>query len=266
MTNFYKRTLLFSSLFFACSVLCQAAAFSQTHFKLTTYGSKTFERLYCGIANNATYGVDTALGEDDLPPAAPSGLYAYFYFVDTTLGERVMSYKNFQPIPTKNQEYREFRFEVSDIALWLDLEWNNLGDEIDSARLMDGYDSFDLFDIDMKKQTSYHLDNPSCTRFLVRIWYHVVQDTTAVNEVDNNESLEIFPNPTEDFIKIKGKSNIVRFKIYDFLGNIVKTNDGNDAHYSNSGEIETNGLMRGLYFVELYDDLGNKYIKKFIKK
>lgn len=237
-----------------------ASVSSITHITLKTRIGKSFERLYCGISDKATFGVDTALGEDDLPPGFPDGLYAYFAFYDSTLGYKVMSYRDIKPTPDKDTTCREFYFQVTNIIDTLTLQWGTLGNEIDSAKLVDGF-NYNLFNVDMKKQTSFVVSNPSWERYKVKMWFKV--EPTSVNKDKNNMTeICIYPNPCADYIKINGNYTFIRYRLYNCVG-IIK-NSG--IIHSNSDEIETKLLEQGLYFMEIYDDLGNNYIKKFIKQ
>ena len=84
----------------------------------------------------------------------------------------------------------------------------------------------------------------------------------AISELQNeNEKLQIFPNPTQDEINIKSDFKIKTASIYDVLGvrvyNIEKCN-------SSQINFSIRNFSSGVYFVEIKTEKGIQR-KKFIK-
>ncbi len=83
-------------------------------------------------------------------------------------------------------------------------------------------------------------------------WY------SDINEIKDNQKIQIFPNPTSNFISIQTENNI-KFKsaeIKDVLGKTILT--------SNNTTIDLSKFEPGIYFVELTTDKG-KYVKRIIR-
>lgn len=83
-------------------------------------------------------------------------------------------------------------------------------------------------------------------------WY------SDVNEIKENSSIRIFPNPTSNFISIQTENNI-KFKsaeIKDILGKTILT--------STNTTIDLSKFEAGIYFVEVTTDEG-KYVKRIIR-
>jgi len=84
--------------------------------------------------------------------------------------------------------------------------------------------------------------------------------TTAVTTVaeQENVTLKIFPNPTQNIITIASAENIEVINIYNFLGQSVISN-------IKSSKIDLTALPDGIYFVKVKTSK-NEYTHKIIKK
>ena len=80
---------------------------------------------------------------------------------------------------------------------------------------------------------------------------------SSSNEISAIKSIEIYPNPTADFIKITGIENQVKVQIYSVTGAIVLK-----ADYQKEQQININ-LVKGFYIVEIIDD-NLKTLRKLI--
>lgn len=83
-------------------------------------------------------------------------------------------------------------------------------------------------------------------------WY------SDINEIKDNQKIQIFPNPTSNFISIQTENNI-KFKsaeIKDVLGKTILT--------SNNTTIDLSKFETGIYFLEVTTDKG-KYVKRIIR-
>ena len=72
-----------------------------------------------------------------------------------------------------------------------------------------------------------------------------------------DNSLKIFPNPTEDILFIKGNKNLMSVSIYNMLGKEVLSK-------MNTNNIDVNVLPKGVYIIKISDDVG-QINRKFIK-
>lgn len=83
-------------------------------------------------------------------------------------------------------------------------------------------------------------------------------DTTlSIDSITEKPVLNIFPNPTTDFITITGLNKTATFKIYSTLGKEIVR-----GTVSNNETITTQNLKNGLYFLKFEDGNTIKFIKK----
>ena len=87
-----------------------------------------------------------------------------------------------------------------------------------------------------------------------------IEDTTTLSTTDVSSpvTMELYPNPTEDNINVKG-IKLSNVQLYTILGVKVPVN------YIES-TIYTSSLASGIYLIKLTDKNGNNEIRKFIKK
>ena len=84
----------------------------------------------------------------------------------------------------------------------------------------------------------------------------ITQNILAVNDSQKNQ-IQIYPNPSADFIKIKNADDLKTIRIFDMTGKLVKQ--------TNSKEIDIRNFVKGEYILNIYK--GNEIIsRKFIKK
>lgn len=72
-----------------------------------------------------------------------------------------------------------------------------------------------------------------------------------------DNSLKIFPNPTEDILFTKGNKNLMSVSIYNMLGKEVLSK-------MNTNNIDVKVLPKGVYIIKISDDVG-QINRKFIK-
>jgi mannan endo-1,4-beta-mannosidase len=81
------------------------------------------------------------------------------------------------------------------------------------------------------------------------LFYSLLEDDVPTSsEREISKSIELYPNPSSDVLKIKGYQNIVDVDIINSTGQVVKTIrnfNGNDA------EVDVKSLPRGLYTVRI---------------
>lgn len=84
--------------------------------------------------------------------------------------------------------------------------------------------------------------------------------TSILSTPENNQnSLKIFPNPTEDIINVMTDKNIKSITIYNLSSQRI-------AFETNVHEMDLSNLEEGIYFLEITDIDNNKARKKVIKK
>ena len=86
------------------------------------------------------------------------------------------------------------------------------------------------------------------------------QEWTTSISAENKANPIIFPNPADDFIYLKniGNSEIINIKIFDVFGkNVLNTK-------LNNSQIDVSKLNSGIYFLKIFDENQNVFIKKII--
>ncbi|WP_379968051.1 T9SS type A sorting domain-containing protein [Epilithonimonas sp. UC225_85] len=84
-------------------------------------------------------------------------------------------------------------------------------------------------------------------------------DQLAVNDMSKIQ-INIFPNPTSDFINIKSDEVINSIKIYDIKGSLIKTENNSDKAF----KIDISSFAKGNYIISIETKSGIE-TKKFIK-
>ncbi len=75
---------------------------------------------------------------------------------------------------------------------------------------------------------------------------------TSVEEVVARGENVIYPNPTNDFIRVRTGGDIYQFNVMDMSGKLLQT-----SRVTIDGEtVELNGLSNGLYIYQMLDEAG----------
>jgi len=91
----------------------------------------------------------------------------------------------------------------------------------------------------------------------------ISQITSTNNELDNSP-FRIYPNPSEDQIRISrinGSNDFIEYKVIDPLGKEVLK-----GRIINGQSVNINNLQSGVYSMLLNDQNDIYYLEKFIKK
>lgn len=86
----------------------------------------------------------------------------------------------------------------------------------------------------------------------------IIWNCTIGLEENNALNVELYPNPVNNVLTVKG-DNIVKVAIFNALGQEIVT-------VENRNEIDVTSLNNGLYFVRLVDNKGNTLTKKIVKQ
>jgi Secretion system C-terminal sorting domain/Electron transfer DM13 len=86
--------------------------------------------------------------------------------------------------------------------------------------------------------------------------------TFLASDTFEKNNLKLYPNPVFSELNIKNAENL-KFKIYNFLGNIVLTEGS--IMYSER-KIDVSNFNSGIYLLEFTDSDNNRLIKKFVKQ
>ena len=84
-------------------------------------------------------------------------------------------------------------------------------------------------------------------------------DQLSVNDISKAQ-INIFPNPSSDFINIKSEDEMKSVKIYDIKGSVIKTENSSDK----TSKIDISTFPKGNYIISIETKSGIE-TKKFIK-
>ena len=73
-------------------------------------------------------------------------------------------------------------------------------------------------------------------------------------------TIQVFPNPSSDYIQVKSEEPVVRWEVVDISGKLVMAQQANG-----SNTLSVAQLNSGTYFIKLYTN-GHLYRSSFIKK
>ncbi len=84
--------------------------------------------------------------------------------------------------------------------------------------------------------------------------------TNVNSDSQKKSAVDIFPNPSSGIFSISSSEKIVGMEITDVLGEKVREFKFNPANK----EIDLSGQSKGIYFVKILDEKGNRSVKKII--
>ena len=117
-------------------------------------------------------------------------------------------------------------------------------------------------DISSLNQASYvafkYYSNGSPTRWTVDNFVIEGDNVNSISDSQFNNSVSIYPNPTNNELHIKSITNIDSITIYNYLGKKV-------FFQKNTSTINISTLNKGLYLCKIMDEFGNTAIKRVIK-
>lgn len=79
----------------------------------------------------------------------------------------------------------------------------------------------------------------------------------GINEIELENTIKLFPNPSTEFIKVSGLTENESFTIFNILGAEIKS-----GIISNNEQIEIRNLKNGLYFLKFINGNTIKFIKE----
>ncbi|EDP95747.1 T9SS type A sorting domain-containing protein [Kordia algicida OT-1] len=84
-------------------------------------------------------------------------------------------------------------------------------------------------------------------------------ETLNITETTYENAVSIYPNPTNDRVFIETETHMKEVSIYDSTGRFIQTQQLKNNQFS------TLHLSKGIYLIQLADDLGNKQLFKLVK-
>ncbi|WP_296386694.1 T9SS type A sorting domain-containing protein [Winogradskyella sp.] len=82
----------------------------------------------------------------------------------------------------------------------------------------------------------------------------------SIDEFENANAISVFPNPSNNNVTLKSKSNLKSIKVYDAMSRLVFETMIDDLTYS----LNISNYSNGLYFLEIQTEFG-KNVKQLIK-
>ena len=73
------------------------------------------------------------------------------------------------------------------------------------------------------------------------------------------KAFEIYPNPVQNVLYFKNFNKIEKIEIYNTIGKVIFTNNGNRSH------IDISNFEKGIYFIKINTKEKNIFIEKIIK-
>ncbi|MCX7879892.1 MAG: T9SS type A sorting domain-containing protein [Ignavibacteria bacterium] len=231
-------------------------------FRMKVIGNDTlvFDKLVLGFHKNATNGLDTGLGELDLPPfLPPSGykIYGFLVFYDSSREGNVLSYLDLRPFPTDVKDTIKFNMWVfRESGIRLSLSWPILKEEFVYARITEPY----ILDVDMRQTNFAVISNEFVTHFRFEI-----KILLRLNLNVDNQSDELIPSVNylseEKYLYIYNpNSSELHLQIFDSLGNLVFE----EFLRENLSFISFPALSKGLYFYVINLKDGSRVIDKLL--
>lgn len=83
----------------------------------------------------------------------------------------------------------------------------------------------------------------------------------SVNTLNNGAEVIIYPNPATDKISLSSNFTLRNAEVYDMKGSAVLT-----KAIPFDKEVDINSLQQGIYILRVTDDMGKRYVTKFIKE
>ncbi|MEO8149418.1 MAG: T9SS type A sorting domain-containing protein [Bacteroidia bacterium] len=121
----------------------------------------------------------------------------------------------------------------------------------------------DYFDM-ISDSTGAHLAWANTLNGEQDVYYsHIIPPVnTAVNEISNNATISIYPNPTGGLFVIKGLARQSQIEIYNVMGEKIYST----TIFKTKSEIDISPQPAGIYFLKIVNQNGSTVVKKIIKE
>tara|TARA_R110002126_G_C10485941_1_gene502485 strand:- start:2652 stop:3881 length:1230 start_codon:yes stop_codon:yes gene_type:complete len=109
--------------------------------------------------------------------------------------------------------------------------------------------------------TDSELSNTANNQFKID-WFRVYkpQSSLSVNDIKNNFKLEIYPIPSNGFVKINSNKLIASIDCFDVKGKLIATEKYDDASIT----FKTDSFAKGFYFLKINAKDGSSTFKKIL--
>jgi hypothetical protein len=255
------RAVLMATMIIAATISAQAqiVEFGLGAINITPIGTNE-SYMTLGVAANATLGVDTALGEVEIPGPPPSGVFMWSEVQLPT--ERVaLNPKDIRPL--RNERY------IDTIELRVQWSGGSLGFVspgmkpaiIDSAYIVDAVLDFpnNVFKKKLWSGDNTTTNNPGIGRFRLLVWYNGTASTVAET---SSAPFMLGPVPFHDVLRVQGHGAMQNLRLIDMQGQTVVS----DVVDNGTAVISTSHLPAGPYIVELTDANGAKQHRMIVRQ
>ncbi len=83
------------------------------------------------------------------------------------------------------------------------------------------------------------------------------ESALSVGVLNGPDKIEVYPNPSSDYIKINNLNTQQHYAIYNSVGEEIM-----ESYILNKGEIDISHLSNGIYFIRLENEISAKFIKQ----
>lgn len=205
-----------------------------------------------GAHPSATNGLDTGLGEREIPSLPPPAGVFIIYTVPPAADFIWLSPKDLRNLPADSSVRHEYDMNVTWTSGRLDISMKQLlPSGIDSAYIVDVITDFPNNFIKAKVDSGmiYTTTNTAIRRLKVLAWYR--PGTTGVDDQPTSSFL-IAPNPTSDAVTISGIIPGSFVDVYSVDGNRSRSQQAE----SSSIILQVQDLPVGVYAVRVVDPQG----------
>lgn len=246
------------SIFFTLTMLVslQWAMSQEVSFTLTVANvqpsSSPSGTITLGAHPSATNGLDTGLGEREIPSLPPPAGVFIIYTVPPIADFIWLSPKDLRRLPIDSSVRHEYDMNVTWTSGRLEISMKQfLHTGIDSAYIVDAITDFPNNFIKVRVDTGmiYTTTNTAIRRLKVLVWYR--PGVTGVDD-EPTSSLLIAPNPFSDAVTISGIIPGSMIDVYTVDGNIVRSQGAE----SSSITLQVQDLPVGAYAVRVVDPKG----------
>ena len=237
-------------------------------------------RLFIGVDTLATDGYDdgvvfhyqdslldttfTLMEDLDLPPPPPYTMYCRL-IRDTTNPAGSYSYVDFKGIPADEDKFFHqyiitiVWFVESFDSAWININWGELPDGIDSAKFRCYQWMDDDYYVNMRDTNGVVLDNSAYKNCFVYVWYNKKHTDISY---ENEEDIILYPNPSNDYISFYNE-NYTDYFIVNSAGEELMS--GNLSPQSNN-KINIRNIPAGAYTMLVNKRNGEKNSLPFVKR
>jgi hypothetical protein len=185
---------------------------------------------------------------------------------DTLDDPFIYSYAEIRGIPQNLATFKhrfiiEITWDVTTTTPYIDVSWDKLSSNIDSAKIRCfHWDDDDLW-INMKNQSSIRLDKSGYRALFIDVWYNKL---SGIKQHNHSDDYVIIDNRI-----ILKNNDYTQYVIYDLLGSIASNGNISSNTVTSADrdlQIDIQNLITGIYSIILEKSNGETRNFSFIKK